>query len=215
MEKKGLHAREFILPNGEIRTDSLLYREKCRLLLPEPYTQNMFIAHGNQYQTRYYIASDSMRNVERMGSFFSRLYGTVFQETGLPVINEINTVLLKNSLWNVRKKEFYHPAFVRNILDYASMGDSAEVRYCVTVRAGKQSARASGRYNFGIAIGFSTGNARRKFSDLLEYELKTMRRDAGYSLRKARLYRMGDNLLSNPFNLINFIRVPAEKDLVL
>ena len=36
-----------------------------------------------------------------------------------------------------------------------------------------------------------------------------------YYMKKSGRPKMRDNLLSNPFNLINFIRVPSERDILL
>lgn len=208
-------ARELLFPDREVRTDSLLYREKCRLLLPEPYTQNLFYARSDQYQTRFFIASDSGRNLERMESFFLRIYGTIFEDSSLPDNAGGHTVVLKNSIRNIRKGEFYHPGFVRNLLDYTSIDREASISYRVSIRSGQKKKGASGKFNFTVALGFNSVNVERKFSDLLDYEIRAMRREAGYSLRKARINRVGDNLLSNPFNLINFIRVPSERDIII
>lgn len=210
-----LQTREILFPDGEIKTDSMLYREKCRLLLPEPFTQNLFFVQSDQYRTRFYIASESARNLERMESFFSRIYDSIFEDSEPPAIGGDSTVMLKNSSLNLRKKEFYHPGFVRNILDYTSIDRTASMRYCVSIKSGKNTGRRSGRYNFTITIGFNSEQAERKFSDLLGYELKSMKRQSGFMLKRARIPRMRDNTLSEPFNLINFIRVPSERDLMV
>ena len=215
MEPGNIRTREILFPEGEIRTDSMLYREKCRLLLPEPYTQNMFYVQGDQYQTRFFLASDSTRNLERMESFFSRIYGSVFEDSPLPEDGAGHSLVLRNSALNLRKKEFYHPGFVRNILDFTSIDRAATMRYCVTIRSGKGLRGNPGRYNFTITVGFNSEQAERKFSDLLAYELKTMRRQSGFSLKRAGKARMRDNLLSIPFNLINFIRIPSERDIMV
>lgn len=215
MQPRVMKTREILFPDGDIKTDSMLYREKCRLLVPEPYTQNLFFARSDQYQTRFYIASDSTRNLERMESFFNRVYGSIFEDSQLPGIEGENAVILKNSLLNLRKREFYHPGFVRNILDFTSIDRTATMRYCVSLRSGRAGIRKRGRFNFTIAIGFDSGQAEKKFSDLLGYELKAMRRQAGFLLKKSGSPRMRDNLLSEPFNLINFIRVPSERDLMV
>lgn len=210
-----MHTREMLFPDGEIRTDSLLYREKCRLLIPEPFTQNMFLAHCDYYQTRFYVASESARNLDRMEAFFSRLYGAIFQDAGMPQMERVASVVLKNSMRNMRRREFYHPGFVRNILDYTSVDRESSMRYCVSIRSGNSVMRRPGRYNFTIGMGFSNELARRRFSDLLDYELRTLKAESGFSLKRAVRPRMGDNLLSTPFNLINFIRVPSERDIIV
>ncbi len=215
MEPGSIRTREILFPEGEIRTDSMLYREKCRLLLPEPFTQNMFYVQSDQYQTRFFLASDSTRNLERMESFFSRIYGSVFEDSALPDSGINHALILRNSALNIRKKEFYHPGFVRNLLDYTSIDRSATMRYCVSLRSGKSARGTAGRYNFTITVGFDSEQAKRKFSDLLSYELKTMRRQSGFSLKRAGKPKMRDNLLSMPFNLINFIRVPSERDIMV
>ncbi len=215
MEPRSIFTREILFPAGEVRTDSMLYREKCRLLLPESYTQNMFFVQSSQFQTRFFIASESTRNLEMMEAFFSRMYGAVFEDSQLPEVGGNNSVILKNSILNLRKKEFYHPGFIRNILDYTAVDRTAVIRYCVSVRSGGSGRRYRGRFNFTVTIGFDSEHTEKKLSDLLSYEMKAMKHISKYYMKKSGRPKMRDNLLSNPFNLINFIRVPSERDILL
>jgi hypothetical protein len=216
MVNGGMRTREILFPNTDIKTDSLLYREKSRLLLPEPRTQNLFLVHSDHYNTRFFLSSESQRNLERMESFFSRLYDTIFEDSELPPMEgESSAVILRNSFLNFRRKEFYHPAFVRNIFDYTSIDSSAVMRYCVSIRSGTSRMRIADRFNFTVTIGFNSGDVQKKFSDLLGSELKIMRKQAGFRLRKSGAAKMTDNLLSKPFNLINFVRVPSERDILM
>lgn len=215
MERRSIHTKEILFPAGEIRTDSMLYREKCRLLLPESYTQNMFLVQSTQFQTRFFIASESTRNLEMMEAFFSRMYGAVFEDAQLPEVGGNNSVILKNSILNLRKREFYHPGFVRNILDYTAVDRTAVIRYCVSVRSGSSGRRYGGRFNFTVTIGFDSEHTEKKLSDLLSYEMRAMKHISRYYMKRTRRPRMRDNLLSEPFNLINFIRVPSDRDIVL
>lgn len=212
MYSGSMQTREILFPNASIMTDSLLYKEKARLLLPEPYTQNLFLVQSDLYQTRFFLASESRRNLERMESFFFRLYDTMFEDSELPHMESASSMVLRNSLLNIRKKEFFHPAFVRNLFDYSSIERNATIRYSVSIRSGKHLLRNTERFNFTITVAFSPDDVRKRFTDLLGSELKAMKRQAGFRMKKSTRAKMSDNLLTNPFNLINFVRIPSERD---
>lgn len=215
VETNRLMTREILFPTGDIRTDSLLYREKSGLLLPEPFTQNLFYAVSDEMETRFFIASESRLNLEKMEAFFLRLYGAIFQDCEDPVKHAGSTVFLKSTIRNARVKEFYHPRFVRNMLDYSSIDRSARISYCVSVRSGRHVGRKGRRYNISVSVGFDSRFSRRKFMELIDSELSAMKREARFVLKKSGRGILSDNTLSQSFNLINFIRIPSEQDLVV
>lgn len=216
MHTHSLKTLQISFPDGDIKTDSLLYREKSHLLVPEPYTQNLYTVIFDEFQTNFYISSDSETNLERLQAFFSRIYDTTFQEMEEAVHGEYSdSVILVNSPRNAKSKEFYHPRFVRNLLDYVSVDRRASIRYTVSVRSGTRVARKPAKFNFNISIGFNSPTSANKFRDLLRNELVELRREAKYRIRPSGKGRFRDNLLSLPFVMINFIRVPSAYDLIV
>lgn len=209
------HTLEILFPSGQIKTDSLLYREKSHLLIPEAETQNVFAVVAEEFETRFYISSDSMRNLERVQSFFSRLYGAIFEDSDGIEATRSTPIMLKNSLSNVRRGEFYHPRFVRNILDYPSVHKGTGMVYRVTVRAGKQGKLGSPRFNFLVSIGFTSNLSVRKLRDLIRVDTRELRTESRYRIKLTKTPRLRDNLFKYPFNLINFIRVPSENDIIV
>lgn len=215
MSEYNRKTREILFPEGDIRTDSLLYREKCQLLIPEPYTQNLFHAITNDVQTRFFISSDSERNLERMETFFSRLYGAIFEDADsiLPCFD--HSIMLRNSILNFRKKEFYHPRFVRNILDFPSFERSDPISYSVTMRSGHKQKSGTNRFNISVQIGFKSSESLNRFRDVVDAEVRDLKYHTRHRLKVSKNSKMRDNLLVQPFNLINFIRIPSERDLVV
>lgn len=205
--------REMLFPDGEIRTDSLLYREKCHLLLPDPFTQNLFYSISDELQTRFFVASDSNVNLDRLKSFFQRLYGVNFE--GVEQVadpGEYTAILnLKSPL--LREREFYYPGFVRNILDFNSVDRDSTIRYAVSIRSGDRIMSRNRSYGMSISVSFSSENSGRRLSPLISQEQRKLKQETGMKLKNMRGRRMSDVSLKVPFNLINFIRVPAESDL--
>lgn len=214
MDTHGFRTLEIMFPQGEVRTDALLYREKCRLLLPEPFTQNIFTVISSQTETGFFISSDSDANLERMEAFFSRLYGTLYEEVEQPVDGFQVGITVANSALNLRRREFYHPRFVRNILDYTSVEKGSRMRYSVSIRSGRRTLRNFRKFNFSVSVGFDSPGAAGRFRDMLTDEISILKREAGHRMKTVSRPVFSDSLLSVPFNLINFVRVPSEKDLL-
>ncbi len=210
-----LMVKEILFPEGEIRTDSLLYREKCNLLLPEPFSQNMFYTVSDELQARFFIASDSHANLDRLQSFFIRLYGATFEDSAPNWEDTGFSIRMKFRAPFLREKEFYHPGFVRNLMDLNSVDRDSKFRYTVSIRSAQKPFFRKRSYGLAVTMSFNSGNARKRLSPLVSQELLTFREETGIRPRLLRSGRMRDSNFQLPFNLINFVRVPSEKDLVL
>lgn len=210
-----MKTEEILFPAGSIKTDSLLYREKSYLLLPEPGTQNLFLAVSNEVQTRFFISSDSLNNMSRLESFFYRDYGTTFEETEMPSLQGGGSLFMRPSMLNFRSAEFYHPRFVRNLLDFTSVDTKAMIAYRVSIRSGSQLKRKDRKFNLGISIGFDSQRSLNEFRDIVNAEIRDLRVQSGFRLKMSDSRKIYDRKLVRPFNLINFVRIPSEHDLAL
>lgn len=215
MPEHGILTKEIAFPADEIKTDSLLYREKSYLLIPEPFSQNLFYAISDEARTNFFIASESALNLERMEAFFRLVYGATFMQKTGPPEHTGPSIVLRSTPLNARIREFYHPRFVRNLLDYSSIDRNARFSYCVAVRSGRTSFRGRRRFNVAVSLGFDSGFSRAKFNELIRNELAILKKESRFRLRISRSGKMSDGILSESFNLINFIRIPSEHDLVV
>lgn len=214
MPEHAIITKELRFPPGEIKTDALLYREKSYLLIPEPFTQNLFYAISDTLETRFFLASDSRLNLERLEAFFLRLYGASCEEVADAPVHKGSVTVLRSTILNGRTGEFYHPRFVRNILDYAAVDNTGRVSYCVAIRSGRVSIRAKRRFNVVVSVGFDSDLAKNRFHDLIRHETGIMKREAGFRMRVSDRKRISDNIMTESFNLINFVRIPSENDLM-
>lgn len=210
-----IKVKEILFPEGEIKTDSLLYREKCTLLLPEPFSQNMFYAISDELQARFFIATDSPANMDRLQSFFVRLYGANFEDTSYRADEPAFSIGINFRTPFIGEKEFYHPGFVRNMLDFNSVDRGSTIRYTVSIRSGGKPLLMKRTYGLAITVSFDSENARNRLAPLISQEMLTFREEAGIRPKIVRSRVIRDTVFHRPFNLINFIRVPSEKDLVL
>ena len=206
--------KELIFSTGEIKTDSMLYRDKAYLLLPEPGTENAFTVLCDEQQTRFFISSSARKNLERLELFFFRIYGTIIEDS--PVMHRYSSSLtIFNSLLNLRTGDFYHPRFIRNILDFPHIDHDIRFSYTVRIRSSNTWRIGRRRYNFFISIGFDSAGDMDRFRDLVANEILSLKESAKWRMRISRSSGILDNLLRNPFNLINFVRIPSESDNII
>ena len=206
--------KELIFSTGEIKTDSMLYRDKAYLLLPEPGTENAFTVLCDEQQTRFFISSSARKNLERLELFFFRIYGTIIEDS--PAMHRYSSSLtIFNSLLNLRTGDFYHPRFIRNILDFPHIDHDIRFSYTVRIRSSNTWRIGRRRYNFFISIGFDSAGDMDRFRDLVANEILSLKESAKWRMRISRSSGILDNLLRNPFNLINFVRIPSESDNII
>lgn len=204
---------EIIFTQDDIRTDSLLYGEKSYLLLPPDGQENRFLAISSHTSRRFFIYSTSQAGLERLHAFFFRLYGGMFQESTPPDIFTSHTVLT-----NVRRDrrigDFYHPRFVRNLMDLSAVDSDITTAYSIALRkhTGRRGRRA---YNFVASISFRNPEEMETFRDVLREEISTLRLETGWKLGIKPHGRISNNLIRNTFQLINFVRIPAESDFII
>lgn len=208
-----LRWEEIISSRGTLKTDPLLYSEKAYLLLPSIGGENRFMVVSSTMSRRFYIASDSLSSMERLRTFFFRVYGMV-AETSSPPDGYNHHFTLQNSRRNRKIGEFYHPGFLRNIIDVGSLGDDMESMYLVSIRSG-HSFKGTTRFNFTARVSFIDAHKLSSTRDILLSEIRQIRKRWKWRFHTGSLRNTSDNILADTTNLINFIRIPAENDFVV
>lgn len=205
--------REIRFQEGSIVTDALLYREKSHLLLPEPFTENVFMNVARGSESRLFIGSRSAVNMNRMVSFFRSMYDAATGDASMESDSTGYSVSFYIKKPFLKEKEVYYPGLVRNVFDFSTMESRAVIRYSVSIRSGLSG--FTGKENFGVhvSISFDSDSARKLFLPLIQKEIRKMKSETGMRIRKSRSSKIADSSLHLPFNLINLIRIPSESDI--
>lgn len=204
---------ELIFTGGEIRTDPLLYWEKVHLLLPDRGEENAFLAVCTRTSRRFYIGSTSPKTMERLHAFFFRIYNVIFEPARPPDGFDYH-IRIRNLRRNRNLKDFYHPRFVRNLMDMGSVREELVTAYMVTLRS-RISPSGKRRYNFVTRVSFTSNGDMISFSDLVRDEIRHISDSSRWKMKIWNGRRITDDLLVNPMNLINFVRIPAETDFII
>lgn len=210
MPDSSIRWRELAFSEPDVMTDSVAYREKSHLLLPSKGEINSFLAIMSRDSIRFFIGSDGLNSLTRMEAFFHRVYSAVASEPVSDIKESIESMILTNSLRSHFIRDFYAPSFVRGLFDLQAATDLESVIYEVALRTG---VFRNGRYrfNFFIRIGTSDPEGLGEVKKLVFREMLNLRKQSRWKLRTDK-YATSDDILRNPGNLINFIRIPSERD---
>lgn len=208
-----LTIKEIIFSVDGLKTDAMLYRERCNMLIPEPFTQNIFYAVTGKSGARVFVASDSHVNMNRMLTFFSKMYNATPVEFMPLEKNFSSHYVLKFRTSVLVEKEFYYPGFIRNLFDYGSIDGETVVRYAVAMRSGISKLARKRTFGVSITLSFDSESTRNRIMPLISSELRNFRKENKVKLKRMWWKRMRDTSHDVPFNLINFIRIPSDSDL--
>lgn len=210
METSKILWRELMFRNQEVSTDSVYYMEKSGLLLPLKNSENRFLATFSRQETRFFIGSLDSVSMRRMDLFFQRVYQTVSAPCNVPEDAADDSIHLTNSILNRRIRNFYYPSFIRTIFDIIHTSELENMTYEVILRsAGMSFGRR--RFNFVLKIWTSAPEGLDEIRDLVITAVREIRTDGKWRFRFDRKSTSTD-LLSNSRNMINFLRIPSEKD---
>ena len=196
--------------NQEVATDSVYYMEKSALLLPMKNSENRFLATFSKQETRFFIGSADSVSMRRMDLFFQRVYQTVSSPADVPADNPEESIYLSNSILNRRLKNFYHPSFIRTIFDIIHTSELENMNYEVVLRSAG-TAFGKRRFNFVLKLWTSVPEGLGEIRDLVLSAIREIRTDCKWRFMVDRNSTSTD-LLSNTRNMINFLRIPSEKD---
>ena len=210
METDNLRWRELTFRNQEVRTDSVYYLEKSGLLLPAGKAENLFRSSFTKNETRFFIGSDDSVSLRRLDLFFQRVYQTVSSPCDFPELDYGDVLFLSNSIMNRKVRNFYSPSFVRKIFDIIHASDLDRLGYEIAIRT-PGPGRTHSRFNFILKIWTDTPDGLGEVRDLIMSAIRDLKKDSKWRFRVGRK-RTSTDLLSNPRNLINFLRIPSEND---
>ncbi|MCL4341388.1 MAG: hypothetical protein M1431_04765 [Candidatus Thermoplasmatota archaeon] len=209
MKTSKVRWRELMFRSQEVSTDSVYYMEKSGLLLPMRNSENRFLATFSRQETRFFIGSLDGASMRRMDLFFQRVYQTVSAPCSVTE-DHVDPIYLSNSILNRRIRNFYHPSFIRTIFDIIHTSELENMNYEVILRsAGLAFGRR--RFNFVLKIWTSAPEGLDEIRDLVIAAVREIRTDGKWRFRFDRKSTTTD-LLSNSRNMINFLRIPSEKD---
>ncbi len=95
-----------------------------------------------------------------------------------------------------------------------SVREELVTAYMVTLRS-RISSRGKRRYNFITRVSFTSNGDMISFSDLVRDEIRHISDRSRWKMKIWNGRRITDDLLVNPMNLINFVRIPAETDFII
>jgi len=206
---------ELVFTKDKVKTDLMLYKEKAELLIPGVNEENRFHALCSGNTTRFFITSTSLEDLNRMRFFFYRLYDAITEDSDIDFNNFSKRLVLANSRNFKKEREKYYPRFVRNILEFSEMDEERQLLYTVIIRSARNRLLKKIRFNFLIAVSASSTYTLSRIHDYAIQEIASMKSEVQWKLKMPRRVSLVDNLLKNPFNLVNFIRIPSEHDTIV
>ncbi len=203
----------FYFKSPDIKTDLLLYKDRSYLLLPSEGEENRFLVKAAGDAIEFYIGSTSISGFQAMRGFFSKLYDCRIDEEEPERLDSPDSIALLNKKY-LRKKGFaYFPGFVSNILYLPSAIDGLELQYEVVIRS-SVSLRNKRLYNFCTYVTFDYGGKPvEEVTAYISNDLSRLAKERKWrlKLRKGKKARFRTDLLSNSFDLCNFVRVPSDE----
>ena len=195
----------------DIKTDLIMYRERCPLLIPDYHEENRFVVISQNGSTSFFIGSSSDGQFTIMKSFFERIYNCSVELSGPPP-RTLHSVLYVNSRRNRKFRDFYYPQFMRNIVNVPNMVPEIQAVYSVIIRSGK-SLTGRKKYSFGFVLGTTSGQEIEKaLMDIMDQEIRRLRLRFRFRLRRrkkdARLFPL---IMDDPFTLSSFVRIPEDE----
>lgn len=205
---------ELVFTRDRIKTDLMLYKEKSELLIPSPGEENRFHALCTSTITRFFISSTSLESLSRMRFFFYRLYDAIAEETDISFGEYSHRISLTNSTIMHRKVENYYPRFVKNVFELPEVIDDLPFLYTVVIRSSGHLLSKRLSFNFLTMISSTSDDNISKLRNYLTQEIIAMKAEMKWKLKMPRIPWMKDDIFRNPFNLVNFVRIPSEHDII-
>ncbi len=198
------------------KTNPLMFRDRSYMLLPDPGQENIFQVDSTGEMRYFYIGSSSASCLRTMERFYSLMYRCSVEHSSDPGIKG-NNMPFQNSLMNWRRKTFYSPGFMKSLIDIPFFFGDTQSSYRISLRSYRNRNRKGISYNFALSVSTDAGKEEMKniesFVGLKIWEIK---RDHKWRMKRAsRPGRMISSLLRESYNLVNFMRVPVEDDIVL
>ncbi|KAA8922863.1 hypothetical protein [Thermoplasma sp.] len=200
---------KIVFTGTDLGTDFKIYRSFSHLLLPDPRSTNYFVMQCRGGHVHFFLGSDDLTSFNFISRFFVRLYPSyIVDEDPDMQINASRRYLLRRG--DRRSGEFYFPDLIDDIVSFHSTFPDIPLTYVCSVISGKTHAGRRYSMYIDIGIGSSELNLDSIFT-VFEETFNSLRMRHGVKLKKIRIAPiMMNDLMRYPFNLINFVRVPAD-----
>ncbi|CAC12340.1 hypothetical protein [Thermoplasma acidophilum] len=200
---------KIVFTNADIGTDFKIYRSFSHLLLPTGRSTNYFIMQCSGGQVHFFLGSDDLTGFNFISKFFVRLYPSYIVEEE-PDMQEYSFRRYITRIGDRRSGEFYFPDLIDDIVSFHSTFPDIPLLYACGIISGRT--HTGKRYSVYIDIGIGPSGLRSdSIFGVFEETLNSLKTRHGVRLRRVRLNSlMMDDNMRFPFNLINFVRVPAD-----
>jgi len=198
------------------KTNPLMFRDRSYMLLPDPGQENIFQVDSMGEMRYFYLGSTSSSCLRTMERFYSLMYRCSVEPSSDPGIKR-NNLPFSNSVMNWRRKTFYSPGFMKSLIDIPFFFGNVESSYRISLRSYRNRGRKGLSYNFALSV---SSNAEREQMENIEsflgMKIWEIKRDHKWRMKRmSRPRKMISSLLRESYNLVNFMRVPVEDDIVL
>ncbi len=195
----------------QIETDLLLYRERASLLIPDYGEENRFVVVSRNENVSFLIGSTSPGQYDLLKSFFQRIYPCKVRKSE-PPMHVVGGHIILNSRRNGKRRDFFYPSFLRNVINISTMLNGITVQYQVIIRSRAFLHRK--RYSFALAIGYlGDAEASGAFSQAVRGELDRLRRRFSWKMKlRRRDSRLSQFTFEDPFALSTFVHVPVSEE---
>jgi len=198
------------------KTNPLMFRDRSYMLLPDPGQENIFQVDSMGEMRYFYLGSTSASCLRTMERFYSLMYRCSVEPSPDPGIKG-NNLPFYNSVMNWRRKTFYSPGFMKSLIDIPFFFGNVESSYRISLRSYRNRGRKGLSYNFALSV---SSNAEREQMENIEsflgMKIWEIKRDHKWRMKRmSRPRKMISSLLRESYNLVNFMRVPVEDDIVL
>lgn len=193
----------------------MLYKERAYLMLPSVGEENRFLVRSERDSIDFYIGSTSLRNLETMKNFFSKMYDCYITDDRPEMIYPAESMVLLNRKFRRKSAFSYFPGFMKSLIYLPSEMDGISLQYEVIIRSSKTIRRRK-RYNFCTYVRYGQDDySDREVRSYVENEIGMLSREKQWKLRMVEgpRARFRSDLLDDPSILSNFVRVPIDEGL--
>ncbi len=209
------YSSEILFSKEGFRTDLLLYKERAALLIPGKNGRNQITVVGEDSEVRFFIGSTESSGLSYLKAFFSKLYPVSFDDTAPPDLERLDSVVIKPSQWQGRKKN-YSAGFMRTIIQGLSAIEGFSFRMDTIIES-HRSLRKRMKYSFAVRIELSGDPVHfEKAKSMVQDSISQTRSDGGLRLKSTarKRFRLQRKALKDPYLLSSVVRVPEDENLI-
>ncbi len=199
-----------IFTSRDFRTDIMLYRDTSYLLLPASGGVNKFRIVSYDRRLHFYICSSTETGYVLFSQFFTRNYPCYVKEEYDNEMNGMNHHYFVNRSSDRKLGDIYFPRLLRNIVNISYSFPEAMMEYSASIRRNRKG--KGGKYSIYIGFGIRENSGYSgEIYDFIRNEFQKLKSETSWKFsRKAGRFLLRTDMLSNTFNMINFLRIPED-----